>query len=76
MATRKKATALTLTAQHVEREATQEPGAEFDDVLGELGIQPLHITAARKRKGAAVESSPVSAPEQDDGTNLEEDNIL
>ncbi|KAJ7312510.1 hypothetical protein DFH08DRAFT_973579 [Mycena albidolilacea] len=64
------------TARRVEREATQEPGAEFDDALGELGIQPPRITAAQKGKGAAMESSPVPAPELEDGMNLEEEDVL
>jgi hypothetical protein len=73
MATHKKNTASTSTARRVEREDTQEPGAEFDNALDELGIQPPRITTAQKGKGVAVESSPVPAPVQDDGMNLDED---
>jgi hypothetical protein len=64
------------TASRVVREETQEPGAEFDDALGELGISPLHITTAQKGKGVAVESSPVPAPVQDNGMNLDEDDTI
>jgi hypothetical protein len=75
MTTRKKNTTSTSTARHVECKDTQEPGAEFDNALDELGIQPPRTTIAQKGKGMAVESSPVPAPVQDNGMNLDEDDM-
>jgi hypothetical protein len=62
----------TTAAQHTEREATQDPGVEFNNVLGELEIQTTCITAAQKGKGMAVESSPAPAPEEDNSINLDD----
>jgi hypothetical protein len=74
MATRKKNTTSMSAARRTEREATQDPGTEFDDALGELETQTTRITTAQKGKGVAVESLPAPAPEQDDGMNLDDDN--
>ncbi|KAJ7359349.1 hypothetical protein DFH08DRAFT_801171 [Mycena albidolilacea] len=76
MASHKKTTASTSVAQHTEQEATQDLGAEFDDVLGEIETQTMRITTAQKGKGVAVEFSPAPAPEQDDGMILDGDDTL
>jgi hypothetical protein len=75
MATRKKNTTSTSAARRTEREATQDPGAEFDDTLGELETQTTRITTAQKGKGVAVESLPAPAPEQDDDNTRQRDKI-
>jgi hypothetical protein len=72
MASHKKTMTSTTAAQHTEREATQDPGVEFNNVLGELEIQTTCITAAQKGKGMAVESSPAPAPEEDNSMNLDD----
>jgi hypothetical protein len=65
--------ARTRMSQSIHTLQQQEPGEEFDDVMGMLDIQPCS-TASQKGKGNTVEFSPAPAPAQNNGMNLDKDN--